>query len=324
MQHQIVFLIPDGLANWSSIIAVSEILQWADEHWQSWGRKKSLNMILTGPGELKDSPKMHFPVLPQIRIDQIISPDLIIIPSLSQQYKPMLINSMVLVEWVKTQRLQGAKVASICTGAFLLAATGLVDGQPCATHWDAADDLKEMFPKVKVCLDVLTDNQGIYTNGGGYSFLNLALFLVEKYFDRSTAIHCAKMFQIDIGRSSQSPFAIFAGQKRHGDRVVIKAQEYIENHISEKISPEALAYELATSRRNFDRKFIKATGNTLMEYIQRARMELAKKALEETDRNVSEIMLNCGYNDEKAFREAFRKVVGLLPLDYKARYRNVI
>lgn len=226
------------------------------------------------------------------------------------------------MDWINTQHLQGAKIASICTGAFLLAATGLVDGKPCATHWDAADELRQMFPKVKVCIDVLTDNQGIYTNGGGYSFLNLALLLVEKYFDRPTAIHCAKMFQIDIGRSSQSPFAIFAGQKNHGDQVVIKAQEYIEKHISERISPEMLAKELASSRRNFDRRFIKATGDTLMEYIQRARMELAKKALEETDLHISDIMLACGYNDEKAFREAFRKIVGLLPLDYKAKYRS--
>lgn len=323
MQYQIVFLVPEGLANWGSIIAVSEILQWADEHWQSRGRKKSLDMVLAADTNSENQLKMHFPVLPLMQMNKIISPDLIIIPSLSQQYKPILNSGRVYIDWIKTQHLRGAKLASICTGAFLLAATGLVDGKPCATHWDAADELRQMFPKVNVCLEVLTDNQGIYTNGGGYSFLNLALLLVERYFDHATAIHCAKMFQIDIGRSSQSPFAIFAGQKNHGDQVVMKAQEYIEKHISERISPETLASELATSRRNFDRRFIKATGNTLMEYIQRARMELAKKSLEETDHHVSDIMLSCGYNDEKAFREAFRKVVGLLPLDYKARYRRL-
>jgi transcriptional regulator GlxA family with amidase domain len=322
MQHQIVFLVPEGLVNRGSIMAVSEILQWADEHWQSRGRKKSLNMVLAADKKSENQPKMDFPVLPFVQMNEIISPDLIIIPSLSQQYRQILNSGRVYVDWLKAQHLQGAKIASICTGAFLLAATGLVDGKPCATHWDAADELRQMFPKVEVCLEVLTENQGIYTNGGGYSFLNLALQLVEKYFDRPTAVYCAKMFQIDIGRSSQSPFAIFASRKTHGDQLVIKAQEYIEKHIGERISPEMLAKELASSRRNFDRRFIKATGDTLMEYIQRARMELAKKALEETDHHVSDIMLACGYNDEKAFREAFRKVVGLLPLDYKVRYRS--
>ncbi|SDF59616.1 transcriptional regulator, AraC family with amidase-like domain [Dyadobacter soli] len=322
MQHQIVFLVPEGLVNWGSIIAVSEILQWADDHWQGRGRKKRLKMFLAVLNQEATAPKMHFPVLSQMNMYEITSPDMIIIPSLSQQYKSILGSGRAYVDWINRQHLNGAEIASICTGAFLLAATGLVDKMPCATHWDAADELRDMFPKVQVCLEVLTANKGIYTNGGGYSFLNLALFLVEKYFDRPTAIHCGKMFQIDIGRSTQSPFAIFAGQKTHGDPVVIKAQEYIEEHISERISPEALATELAASRRNFDRRFIKATGNTLMGYIQRARMEIAKKALEETDCHVSDIMLTCGYNDEKAFREAFRKVVGLLPLDYKARYRR--
>lgn len=321
MQVQIVFLVPEGLINWSSITAVSEILQWADENWQSHGHKPRLNMVLAGQGEQISPRGMHFPVLKSTSIVSVSQPDLIIIPSVSQQYKTMLGSSHAMVEWIRTQHQLGAQVASICTGAFLLAATGLVDGKRCATHWDAADDLRGMFPKVKVCIDVLTEAQGIYTNGGGYSFLNLALMLVEKYFDRPTAVLCAKMFQIDIGRSTQSPFAVFAGQKRHGDPVIIKAQEYIEEHISEKISLEMLASDLATSRRNFDRRFIRATGNTPMQYIQRARMELAKKALEETNQTVWEIMLGCGYNDEKAFREVFRKLVGLLPLDYKARYR---
>lgn len=197
MQHQIVFLVPEGLANWGSIIAVSEILQWADEHWQSRGRKKSLYMVLAGYSKSENPPKMHFPVLPFTQMNEIISPDLIIIPSLSQQYKMILNSGRVYVDWIKTQHLHGTKIASICTGAFLLAATGLVDGKPCTTHWDASDELRKMFPKVNVCLDVLTDNHGIYTNGGGYSFLNLALLLVEKYFDRPTAVHCAKMFQIE-------------------------------------------------------------------------------------------------------------------------------
>lgn len=161
---------------------------------------------------------------------------------------------------------------------------------------------------------------GIYTNAGGYSFLNLALFLVEKIFDRKTAILCSKMFQIDIGRRSQSPFAIFHAQKNHGDAMVLKAQNFLEENVREKIHFEELSQNLAMSRRNFDRRFLKATGNTPLEYVQKLRIELAKLDLEETDKSSLEVMLDCGYADEKSFKELFKRFVGISPLDYRAQY----
>src|SRR5690606_24797448 len=115
---------------------------------------------------------------------------------------------------------------------------------------------------------LITDENGIYTNGGAYSFLNLIIYLVEKYFDRQTAIFCSKVFQIELDRQNQSAFIIFSGQKSHGDEVIRQAQTYIENNLQEKISIENLSSELAVGRRNFDRRFIKATGNTPVEYVQ--------------------------------------------------------
>src|SRR6185503_8157997 len=112
----------------------------------------------------------------------------------------------------------------------------------------------------------------IYTNGGAYSFLNLIIYLVEKYYDRQTAIFCSKVFQIEMDRQSQSAFIIFKGQKTHEDEVVKKAQLYIEDHIDEKISIEQLSSKFAVGRRNFDRRFIKATGNTPIEYSQRVKI----------------------------------------------------
>ena len=178
----------------------------------------------------------------------------------------------------------GAEVATICTGAFLLASTGLLDGKSCSIHWNTAADFKQRFPGIDIHTDrLITIGPGIYTNGGAFSFLNLVLLLIEKYFDRQTAILCAKIFQIDIERSSQSPFSIFQPQKNHGDDLISKAQTYIEENLSEKISFEDLASKLAISRRNFDRRFIKAVGNTPMEYLQRVKVEVAKRLLEKAD-----------------------------------------
>jgi transcriptional regulator GlxA family with amidase domain len=169
---------------------------------------------------------------------------------------------------------------------------------------------------------LITDEDGIYTNGGAYSFLNLIIYLVEKYYDRQTAIFCSKVFQIEMDRQSQSPFTIFTGQKMHGDEVVKKAQAFIESKLHEKISVEHLSSRFAVGRRNFDRRFIKATGNTPVEYAQRVKMEAAKKAFETTRKTVSEVMYDVGYSDAKAFREVFRKFTGVSPLVYRTKYNK--
>jgi len=205
----------------------------------------------------------------------------------------------------------------------MLAASGLLNGKTCSTHWAVADIFRHQFPEVNLQTDqLITDEQGIYTNGGAYSFLNLMLYLVEKYFDRQTAIFCSKVFQIEMDRQSQATFAIFTGQKQHGDDMVIKAQAYIEKNMQEKISVEQLAALFAVGRRNFDRRFIKATGNTPLEYLQRVKIETAKKAFETSRKNINEVMYEVGYSDIKAFREVFRKITGMSPLEYRARYNK--
>jgi transcriptional regulator GlxA family with amidase domain len=148
------------------------------------------------------------------------------------------------------------------------------------------------------------------------------IYLIEKYFDRQTAIYCAKVFQIEIDRQSQSAFTIFTGQKQHSDEIVKKAQAYIETNAQEKISFDYLSSAFAVGRRNFDRRFIKATGNTPLEYSQRVKIESAKKALETSRKTVNEVMYEVGYSDVKAFREVFRKITGMSPLEYRNKYNK--
>jgi transcriptional regulator GlxA family with amidase domain len=228
-----------------------------------------------------------------------------------------------LIDWISCQYRNGASLASICTGAYLLAAAGLLDGRSCSTHWSAADQLKQLYPKINLQTDqLITDEQGIYTNGGAYSFLNLILYLVEKYYNRETAIFCAKVFQIEMDRQCQSSFIIFNGQRSHSDDLIKKAQQYIESKLDEKISIEHLAASFAIGRRNFDRRFIKATGNTPIEYVQRVKVEAAKKAFETSRKTINEVMYEVGYTDVKAFREVFRRITGMSPLEYRNRYNK--
>lgn len=148
------------------------------------------------------------------------------------------------------------------------------------------------------------------------------IYLIEKYYDRQTAIYCAKLFQIEIDRQSQSAFTIFTGQKLHGDEMVEKAQAYIERNLQEKIAIDDLSSRFSVGRRNFDRRFIKATGNTPVEYAQRVKIESAKKAFETSRKTINEVMYEVGYSDVKAFREVFRKITGMSPLEYRGKYNK--
>lgn len=322
MKH-LTILVPQGQHNLSSIVGSYKIFTKANEYWESRGNTPVFKIQLAG---ISKSVTFHdgiFVVKPHILLTQIKKTDLVIIPALKRDFPKLKTHNKTILNWLRDQHKNGAEIASICTGAFMLASTGLLDGKNCSTHWVAVDAFSKMFPKVNLVKDkIITDESGIYTNGGAFSFLNLILYLIEKYYDRQTAVFCAKVFQIEIDRYSQSPFIVFTGQKNHGDELIKKAQIYIEKNSSGKINVEELATMFATGRRNFDRRFKTATSNTPLEYLQRVRIETAKKSLESTNKNINEVMYDVGYSDVKAFREVFRKITGLSPLDYKNKYNK--
>jgi transcriptional regulator GlxA family with amidase domain len=322
MKH-LTILIPEGENNLSSIVGAYKIFTRANAYWKETGRRELFKIQLAGISKKVEFYDGLFSVKPQTHIAAISQTNLIIIPSLNHNYGKAVKGNQLLIDWLEKQYKDGAEIASICTGAFLLAASGLVDGKSCSTHWAVADDFRRMFPNVNLQTDqLITDENGIYTNGGAYSFLNLMIYLVEKYYDRQTAIFCSKVFQIEIDRQSQSAFTIFTGQKSHGDEMVKKAQTFIESNLHERISVEHLCVRFSVGRRNFDRRFIRATGNTPVEYAQRVKVEAAKKAFETSRKTINEVMYEVGYSDVKAFREVFRKVTGMSPLEYRGKYNK--
>jgi transcriptional regulator GlxA family with amidase domain len=322
MKH-LTIVVPEGENNLSSIVGAYKIFTRANEYRKQAGGRQLFKIELAGVSKKVEFYEGLFTVRPHTHISAIEKTNLIIIPSLNHNYHKAVKGNKLLIDWISRQYKDGAEIASICTGAFLLASSGLLDGRSCSTHWAAADAFRTMFPEVNLQPDkLITDENGIYTNGGAYSFLNLMLYLVEKYFDRQTAIFCSKVFQIEMDRQSQSAFTIFTGQKSHSDEMVKKAQAYIESNSNERISIEHLSSMFSVGRRNFDRRFIKATGNTPIEYSQRVKIESAKKAFETSRKTINEVMYDVGYSDIKAFREVFRRITGMSPLAYRNRYNK--
>ena len=291
MKH-LTILVPKGEGNnLSSIVGAYKIFTRANEYWIKSGRKPVFRIELASVSKSVKFYDGLFTVKPHAHISAIKRTNLIIIPSLNHNYEASVKQNRSMSAWINKQYRSGAEVASICTGAFLLASSGILSGRTCSTHWSAVDDLRTKFPDVHVTIDkLITDEKGIYTNGGAYSFLNLIIYLIEKFYDRQTAVYCAKVFQIEMDRQNQMSFIIFKGQKQHQDEVIKRAQDYIENNAHEKISIPQLSSKLAVGRRNFDRRFIKATGNTPLEYSQRVRIESAKRAFENTSKTINEVM----------------------------------
>jgi transcriptional regulator GlxA family with amidase domain len=322
--QRIVIVFPQQLSNLSTvacIIGTVEVFTKANDYWKKQGNRQQYELVIAGTATKEEYVKGLIAVKTDAHITEIEKADLVIIPSAIPIKNTN--ENTELLEWIINQYKAGAEVASMCSGAFILASTGLLDGRSCSTHWSLTEIFREMFPKVNLSTDkLITDEKGVYTNGGAYSFLNLVIYLVEKYYDRPTAIYCSKVLQIELDRNSQSAFSIFTGQKQHGDEMVQQAQKFIESNVEEKISIEKMSSKFTTGRRNFDRRFIKATGNTPLEYSQRVKIESAKKALESTRKTVNEVMYEVGYTDVKAFREVFRKITGLSPLEYRSKYNK--
>jgi len=264
-----------------------------------------------------------FTVHVQKLLDEVTETDLILIPALSGDLPAAIEANKKLLPWIVEQYRNGTEVASLCLGAFLLASTGLLEGKKCSTHWGFANEFRSMFPGVElVDGGIITEEQGLYSSGGAASYWNLLVYLVEKYTDRDTAILASKYFAIDIDRNSQSAFTIFKGQKDHEDDDVRGAQEFIEQNYTERITVDALARQFAMGRRSLERRFKAATNNSINEYIQRVKIEAAKRSFESSRKNITEVMFDVGYTDTKAFRGVFKKITGLTPIEYRNKYNK--
>lgn len=322
MKH-ISIIVPLGHSSLPNIDGSHQILSEVNSILKRMGRKPVFKIQLVGLEHETVQRNGLYVIRPEVLIGDVKKTDLIIIPAMHGDLGQAIERNKDFIPWIIKHYNEGAEVVSLCIGAFFLATTGLLNGKKCATHWAAANDFRAMFPEVNLVDDkIMTEQDGIYTSGGAYSYPNLIVYLIEKFAGREVAILIAKSFMIDIDRQSQSPFAIFYGQKTHNDEPVKKTQNYIEKNFTDKITVDQLATMAALGRRSFERRFKSATSNTVAEYIQRVKVEAAKKRLESSRKNITEVMFEVGYSDSKAFRNTFRKITGMSPVDYRRKYNK--
>jgi transcriptional regulator GlxA family with amidase domain len=229
-----------------------------------------------------------------------------------------------MIKWIQRQYEKGADIASMCLGAFVSASTGLLNGKKATTHWMGATPFRQLFPKVKLEDDkVIIDEGRIYSSGGAFSFTSLIIYLIEKFCGRDMAFAAAKVFVIQVHDSSQHSFSIFDTQRNHEDYDIGKVQDYIEKNYEKSLTINGMSEQFNMSSRTFIRKFTATTGNTPLEYIQRVRVEAAKRLLEKGKLTVEQVCLETGYGDFGFFRNIFKRLTGLTPQEYKKKYGHM-
>ena len=325
MKH-LSIIIPEGDLILDTIVGTLNLFKMANSYSKRIGKTKE-NVFATDLVSINRKPitcHKFFEVKPTKTIDEVEHTDLIILSSITGNIEKALKKNEPIIDWIKSRRIQDdAEIVSLCRSAFILAETGLLNGKSCATHWAVHQQFEKRYAKIQLVPEkIISEDNGIYSSGGAYSFLNMIIYLIEKYYGREIAIWCSKMGEIDFDRTNQNQFIIFSGQKEHSDEAIKQAQIYIEENFEEKIKIEGLAKKFAISSRNFIRRFKKATQNTPFEYIQRVKVEVAKKSFESSTLNINEVMYNVGYNDEKAFRKTFKKITGLSPLEYRKKFNR--
>jgi transcriptional regulator GlxA family with amidase domain len=248
-------------------------------------------------------------------------PNLVIVPAVDARETERLDANRKAAAWVRRAHADGADVASVCTGAFVLAEAGLLERRRATTHWAFQATLARRFPGIRLEPQaVIVDEGKICTAGGATSFINLALYLVERLLGPAAAAAASKMYLIDVNKAPQGAYAVFSPQKLHGDDAILTAQAHIERELARADSLSDIARRFAMSPRTFARRFKQATGNTPIEYVQRARIEAAKRSLEASRHSIATVASQVGYRDVVAFRKVFARYTGLTPGDYRQRY----
>ncbi|WP_094572802.1 GlxA family transcriptional regulator [Mucilaginibacter xinganensis] len=308
-------------AVFSTVSGAMDMLIHTNRLFHESGKPLPFKIMLVG--EKSSNEYLHHPE-PYVGYSNIANmkkPGLIIVPAFYGDRGAIPQKHQMLINWINRMNKSGTEVASLCSGSYFLAEAGLLNGKSCTAHWFDKDDITSRYPAVNFLSDlVITDDCGIYTSGGAFSSLNLVLYLIDKFCGREVGIWASKMFSLDMDRNSQAHFAVFKGQHQHNDDNILKAQHYIEQNHQQQLNIDQIAEYANMSKRNFIRRFKKATQNTPFEYVQRVKIEAVKKELEKGSPNINLLMYDAGYNDIKTFREVFKKITGLTPQDYRKKY----
>lgn len=226
-----------------------------------------------------------------------------------------------LITWLNKINQSRTILSAACNGNFLLASAGVLDHKKATTHWSLVQQFRCTFKAVTLQPEkIIVDNGNVISAAGVTAYFNLALHIIQRFTNADIALACAKIFLVDAGRKLQTPYQVFQFPKAHGDEPILKIQDWLEDNYKEKISLDKLADLGKLGKKTLLRRFKKSTGETPQLYVQKLRIETAKRLLESKDLTFNEVTWKVGYNDVSSFHKAFKSETGLTPIDYRNRF----
>jgi transcriptional regulator GlxA family with amidase domain len=308
----------------SMLFGTLDILSFANSNWKNFTTKGGEELFELTIVSEDGNPVYSFnkyPIAVQKSIMARSSYDLIFIPGFVGDVDSVLQQGKKNISWLKKQYETGTRLAAVCNGNFLLAATGILSGKRATTHWSLTDEFKKRYRGVILQPEkILIDEGAVISAAGVTAYLNLALHLVKNYGSPELASFCAKVFLVDSGRKIQTPYQVYNLPKNHGDNAIVKVQEWLETNFMEQVSLESMIKLSRLGQRTLSRRFKKATGDTPLMYLQRLRIENAKSFLESTNDTFNEITWQVGYNDVSSFQKLFKSTTGLSPKEYRQKF----
>ena len=256
-----------------------------------------------------------------VSFDQIKQADALIIPTIGGPIEHVLANNPALIELIQKANTKRWILAGNCTGNFLLAHAGILDGKQATTHWGFKDQFKKQYPKVNLTAEfMLTRDEHIYCAGGGLAWFDLGLHMIERFVGFEIAIQTAKAFVIDYRRDSQLSYSLIGLAKPHKDALIKEVQNWLNINYVNNISIDDLAERFSVSKRTLIRRFNQSLDMPPNAYIQGLRIEGAQKLLEESEMQIDTIMNKVGYEDASSFRRLFKSKTGVTPSEYRSRF----
>ena len=268
----------------------------------------------------------NLPVIVQRSVIAFDATDIIIIPSIllgpdgwQKGRHPEL------VDWLRTMHSRGALLCSACSGIFLLAETGLFDGMDATVHFGYTRPFATAYPEVPIhperALVISGKHEELITSGAAMTWHDLVLYLIARHAGATAAQTVARFFALQWHQDGLAPYIVFEGRNDHGDLAVEAAQGWVASHFSVANPLEEMIRRTGLTERTFKRRFTSATGLSPIAYVQRLRIEDAKRRLERTEAPVDEISWQVGYEEPAFFRRLFKRVTGMTPGGYRRRFK---
>ncbi|MDF1692883.1 MAG: helix-turn-helix domain-containing protein [Zhongshania sp.] len=229
-----------------------------------------------------------------------------------------------IINWLVKQYANNCIICTHCTGSFILAESGLLNGHSATTSWWLAEQFRQRYPEITLKADQLVVDEGrLLTGGANGAEMLAALIMVERYMGRAVASQCARTLLVDTNLTQQAPYLILPRQKQHSDSLMLEIQDYLEKNLSDAFSLAGLAQRFCISSRTLMRRFKEAVGDTPNSYLQNLRIEAAKKLFEATSLSTDAVMLRIGYADTSSFNRLFQRKTGLSPRAYRLKFGSV-